>query len=43
MPEHSTDDRRLLDERDQAQAAATARTCQHIELEGAPHQIRPSI
>jgi hypothetical protein len=41
MPEKSTDDRRLLDERDEAQATATARTCQHIELEGTPHHIRP--
>jgi hypothetical protein len=38
VPQDSTNDRRLLDERDEAQPAATAWTVQHIEPERACHQ-----
>ena len=41
MTQDPADDGGRLDERDEAQAAATARTRQHIELEGTPQQIRP--
>jgi hypothetical protein len=37
------DGRRLFDERDATQAAATPRTALHIEFEGAAHQFRESL
>lgn len=44
MPQDPADDGDVLDERDEAQAAAAAaRTRQHIEAERAPHQIRPAL
>ncbi len=43
MMEDPADHRRLLDEDDQAQAAATRGTRQHVELEGALHQRRPPL
>jgi hypothetical protein len=43
MPEDPADHGRLLDERDQAQAAATPGARQHIEPEGACHQPRPTL
>ena len=42
MPEDPADDGRLLDERDQAQAAAASRTRQHLEPERPAHQVRPA-
>ena len=42
MPEDPADDRRLLDERNQTQAATTPGARQHVTPEGAGHQRRPA-
>ena len=41
MGEDPADHTRILNGRDQAHAAATARTREDIKLEGAPHEVRP--
>ncbi len=41
MGEDLADDPRILNGREQAHAAATARTREDIKLEGAPHQVGP--
>ena len=43
MPEDPADHGGLFDQRDQAQAATTPRTCQHIEPEAPLHQRRPTL
>ena len=43
MPEDPVDHGRLLDERDQTQAAAAARTRQHVHPKRACHQRRPTL
>jgi hypothetical protein len=39
--EDCADDLGVLDRREQAHAAATARAGEHVEVEGAPHQVGP--
>jgi hypothetical protein len=43
MSEDPVDHGGLLDQRDQAQTAATARAGQHVHPEGAAHQYRPAL
>jgi len=39
--EYCADDLGVLDRREQAHAAATARAGEHVEVEAAPHQVGP--
>jgi hypothetical protein len=43
MRQDPRDHRRLVDQRNQPQPAATARARQHVDPERAPHQLRPVI
>jgi hypothetical protein len=39
--DYFADDLGILDRREQAHAAATARAGEHVEVEAAPHQVGP--